>query len=81
MDTDGRNEEYIRLEAEDSIYEIDVFDDQRRPGARMKNRSADFNRRYRAFRDELQREIFVNKNYDISIIELEKKHGIYKGRK
>lgn len=59
---------------------VDVFDDQRRPGARHKQMTADELRRYREFRDELQREIFVNKNYDVSIVALEKKHGIYKGK-
>jgi hypothetical protein len=34
--------------------------------------------RYRAFRDELQREIFDNKNYDVSIVELSKRYGLSK---
>ena len=54
----------------------DVFKDNDRLNPRVSNDSK--GQRYRAFRNELQREIFDNKNYDVSIKELSKKYGLSK---
>lgn len=55
-----------------SAVQIGIEEEERMP--KDKNKKA----AYRAFRNELQHEIFDKKNYDVSIKELSRKYGLSK---